>query len=276
MASFTSVNDELVLDIPERNEQIAIALSGTYAMTILFQREVGSKGSGTWETLRTYSTANATVAETYTSIKENDRVRLFVSVDTSGTCVATLTDSSDKVIKDFQNAAGTSVLKISQSGVTIKGDLTMDTAGTGGILGPAAVVLTAATVLTRASHANRPIILNNATGFKVNLPNATGSGDVYDFYVGTTVSSGSHEINAFEVGDDDINGVIVGVDPPGDEFTWGAQGTENMISLGGTSNATGGFKGDNVRLVDILAGLWSARGGITQDGSEATPFGTDS
>lgn len=98
MASFTGVGDNTTLNPKARGEQVAIALSGTYNMTILFQREVGSPGSGAWETIYSYSTANATVAATYVTAGENERLRLFVSVDTSGTCVATLTEGTNTAL----------------------------------------------------------------------------------------------------------------------------------------------------------------------------------
>ena len=90
MASFTDVGDSVVLDIQDKDEKVDIAISGTYNMTIVFQRELGSRGSGAFITLKSYSTANATVAESYVTQSYNERVRLLVTVDTSGTAVATL------------------------------------------------------------------------------------------------------------------------------------------------------------------------------------------
>lgn len=261
MASFTGVGDTTDLTVTKKGAKFTVALSGTYNMTILLQREI-VKGSGAWETLKSYSTANATVSEVFDAPYPDYHVRLIVTVDTSGTCTATVTNVDGEVAMDFVDSRGTNLFTVYEDGAIVPKRTP--------------VVLTAATDLTRAKHAFRPLILTNATGFKVRLPNATGSGDEYEFFVNTKVTSGSHELNAFELFDDDVNGVIVGVDPPGDEFTWGAQGTENMVSLGGTSNATGGFPGDRVKFVDIASGLWSVSGHITQDGTEASPFGTDS
>lgn len=265
MASFTGVGDTTDVTVARKGAKYQVDLSGTYNMVIALQREV-AKGSGAWETLKEYDSAilgaNATVSEVFDAPSPDFRARLIVTTDTSGTCTATIANVDGEEVFHQVDDTGATLFKIIEGGVILPTRTP--------------VTLTAATVLTRAKHAFRPIILNNATGFKVNLPNATGSGDEYDFYVQTTVTSGGHEINAFEVGDDDINGTICGVDAPGDEFTWGAEGTENMITLGGTSNATGGIVGDWVKVVDVLSGKWFARGFIKQGGTEATPFGTDS
>lgn len=265
MASFTGVGDTTDLTLARKGAKFTVALSGTYDMKIALQREV-AKGAGAWETLKFYDSAllgaNATVSEVFDALEPSYHVRLIVVVDTSGTCTATISDVDGEELVHVRDEVGNTLYQIYEGGTIVPKRTP--------------VVLTAATDLTREKHAFRPLLLTNATGFKTRLPNATGSGDEYEFFVVTTVTSGSHELNAFEIGDDDVNGVIVGVDPPGDEFTWGAQGTENMVSLGGTSNATGGFKGDRVRFVDIAAGLWSVSGHITQDGTEASPFGTDS
>jgi hypothetical protein len=261
MASFTDVGNTLVLATTYIGEKVDVAISGTYVMTIKHQRELGAKGSGAWEDIASYAGNNTTFAATYYALTPNERTRLILHSDTSGTATVTLTNPTTVALQTQRSSNGTELYSVYEDGIVPRF---------------APVVLTTATVLNREQHSFRKLFLDNATGFKVNLPDATGSGDEYEFYVITKVTSGSHEINAFEVGADVVNGLIVGVDPPGDEFTWGAQGTENMVSLGGTSNATGGFQGDRVKFVDVKAGLWHASGVITQDGSEATPFGTDS
>jgi len=121
MASFTAVNDSLELSVPAKGEDVSINISGTYAMTILFQIEVGSPGSGAWQTLNTYSTANATVAATYTTKSPNEKVRLFVSVDTSGTAIALLTDASTINFPeaDIRDTNGNLLLSFDQDGMVL-------------------------------------------------------------------------------------------------------------------------------------------------------------
>lgn len=106
MASFANVGDTTTLDMVYKGDIAAVALSGTYDMTIALQREQGSKGSGAWETIKTWSTANATVAYNYTTIRANEALRLIVQVDTSGTCTATLTDSGDVKLETIRDESG--------------------------------------------------------------------------------------------------------------------------------------------------------------------------
>lgn len=100
MASFTSVGDTTSLTVPFKGDVVSVALSGTYNMTIALQTESGSPGQGAWETIKEWSTANATVAYNYTTVKDNQNLRLIVTVDTSGTCVATLTDTNDQLMME--------------------------------------------------------------------------------------------------------------------------------------------------------------------------------
>lgn len=100
MASFTSVGDTTTLSTSYPGETVAVALSGTYDMTIALQREVGSPGSGAWYTIKSWNTADATVAYNYTTKYHNEELRLIVQVDTSGTCTATLTGQTEDVLLD--------------------------------------------------------------------------------------------------------------------------------------------------------------------------------
>ena len=120
MASFTGVGDTVSLTVADRGEDVLVSLSGTYNMTILFQRAVGSPGTGAFETIKTYTTANATVADVYTTDRYNETLRLIVSVDTSGTATATLADNSDKAIRVFKDAVGNVKLTLLQSGIVGK------------------------------------------------------------------------------------------------------------------------------------------------------------
>lgn len=94
MATFTSVGDNVIQEVTE-SSIITISISGTYDMRIAFQREVGSPGSGVWETIKTYIEANATVSENFPhSANKREFYRLIVTEDTSGTATATLSAAS--------------------------------------------------------------------------------------------------------------------------------------------------------------------------------------
>jgi hypothetical protein len=256
MASFTGVGDNVTLSVPKPGENILISISGTYNMVIELQQDVGD---GNYKTLRSYSTEDATVADYYTSQRFDEKLRLIVVTDTSGTATATLTDDSDLLLES--GVAGVS--KVYQSGVQQS---------------KRTVTLTEAsyTAAEMAEYANCRIILDRAGGIDITLPSATGSFDEYEFIV-KTATTDAYQLDAFaSPTSSDINGVIVGVDASGDEFTWGADSTENAVILGGTAQATGGSATDRVVLTDLGAALWAAHGTILQGGTEATPFATNS
>jgi hypothetical protein len=124
MASFTGVDDTTSVVVRKRGTPVKVALSGTYNMTIALQVENGSPGSGVWVEVARWSTANATVAYTYNTIRDLENVRLIVLVDTSGTCVAVLTDVSDlylvgsaTLVKEYH--AGRTVLMNIAGGLTV-------------------------------------------------------------------------------------------------------------------------------------------------------------
>jgi hypothetical protein len=116
---------------------VAIAISGTYAMSIEFQSEV-VPGSGAWIRKKgVYSTANATVADSYITEKDNEKVRLIVMVDTSGTAVATLTDTTTTSFGAvaIRDPLGNGLLTFNEDGATFSEDLavTGDFTGSGDV-----------------------------------------------------------------------------------------------------------------------------------------------
>ncbi len=265
MASFTGVGDNTTLSVQDRDEAIAIAISGTYDMTILFQREQGSPGSGSWLTLKTYSTANATVADTWYSENFNENYRLIVTVDGGGTATATLSDSSDKTLFQRKDAVGNVLETVKQSGVNFPNSFSAARYEV--------VDLTSASyTLTEADHAGRLLFLDKSGGIDIDLPAATGSGAVYKFMV-VTATADAYAISAGTNGAD-FFGVVCGCSAGGTEFTWNATANNNTLSLGGTSQATGGSVGDYIEIVDIATNKYHARGFITQGGTPATPFST--
>ncbi len=64
------------------------------------------------------------------------------------------------------------------------------------------VSATAATLtVTAASHAGRTVLLDRAAGQAVTLPAATGSGNAYNFFVVTTITSNSTTIKVADATD---------------------------------------------------------------------------
>lgn len=257
MASFTDVGDTTSLTLSKAGETASVALSGTYNMTIELQRKVGSS----WHKIKSWDTANATVAYDYAAIEDNETVQLIVKVDTSGTCTATLTDSSDLLLDRVLDSNGNAVQAIYESGEKRKHGWSWAANGV--------VNATASLSLTAAEHAHRVVTANAAAGMTVTMPEATGSGDSYVVFCGTTISSNALVIAALTT-DTIAGGVALSSDIAG--VTMLAGGTDDKITMNGST--TGGVKGSWVRLTDVADGLWMVEGFLASTGDEATPFGS--
>lgn len=130
MASFTAVGDNVTLNMSHKGDVAAVAISGTYNMTIQLQREIGSPGSGAWLPIEEWSTEDATVAFNYVTKADNEHLRLIVTVDTSGTATATLTDTNDAVLQERFDSVGNLIEKRYQDGsifYNADGDVILDT-----------------------------------------------------------------------------------------------------------------------------------------------------
>ena len=93
MATFTDVDDILLVSFLGAPKIATVDLSGTYDMHIAFERELGSPYSNVWDKIKLYQTPNATVNESF-ELKDANRVRLRVVIDNGGTCTALLTITS--------------------------------------------------------------------------------------------------------------------------------------------------------------------------------------
>ena len=145
------------------------------------------------------------------------------------------------------------------------------TATNGFITGSGSLVTVAANVtLTSADHAGRTMILGVATGATVTLPAATGTGNIYRFFVGTTVTSNDYIIQVASA-DDTMAGVaIVANDSDASASIFETAADSDTITLDGST--TGGILGGQIEIQDVASGVFSVvvRGAAT--GTEATPF----
>ena len=133
------------------------------------------------------------------------------------------------------------------------------------------VTIVATDAITKAEHANRINLMADVGGdtlVTLTMPEATGTGDVYKFYVGV-VNTSNYVIAALT--SDTISGVIItSIDAADTGLAWEIDGTDDKLTLNGTS--TGGVTiGDWVEFVDCLDTTWCVSGQITSSGSEATP-----
>lgn len=117
MASLTAADQSTALTTTFKGETVAVALSGTYAATVALQREIGAPGSGAWEEIKRWSTANATVAYSHQTKDPNERLRLYTVAYTSGTVVATLTDATDKIHQEITDPLGNVLMRVTESGI---------------------------------------------------------------------------------------------------------------------------------------------------------------
>jgi len=145
------------------------------------------------------------------------------------------------------------------------------TATNGFISGSGSLVTVDADVtLTSASHAGRTMLLDVASGATVTLPAASGTGNVYKFFVKTTVTSNDYIIQVASA-DDTMAGVaIVANDGGATASIFETVAASDTITLDGST--TGGILGGQVELQDVASGVFSVvvRGAAT--GTEATPF----
>lgn len=155
-------------------------------------------------------------------------------------------------------------------GLSAAGDLILNTtSGQRVIRGAGNIVNVTASTLTATAdlHAGKIVTLNRAAGIVVSLPAATGTGHVYKFFVGTTVTSNVYRINALTT---DIiqGGVSVSTDAAGVSIL--AIPTADYISMNGST--TGGLIGTWIELTDVATGVWMCGGFVVSTGAEATVF----
>lgn len=129
-----------------------------------------------------------------------------------------------------------------------------------------------ALTLVEESYESRVALLSSSTGQSISLPEATGSGGVYDVMVETLLASGSYVVNA-HAGDVIAGMVRIAVDNSTTKgFSATVAGALNKITLNGTTTG-GAAVGDWLRFWDVKDGVWFVQGFLTGSGSIATAFG---
>ena len=155
-------------------------------------------------------------------------------------------------------------------GLSKDGDLVLNNGANQRVIrgGGNIVDCTASTLTATADlHAGKIVTLNRAAGIVVSMPAATGTGNVYKFFVGTTVTSNVYRINALTT---DIiqGGVAHSTDAGGVAIL--AIPTADYISMNGST--TGGLIGTWIELTDVATGVWMCSGFVVSSGAEATIF----
>lgn len=130
------------------------------------------------------------------------------------------------------------------------------------------ISVTASATLNRKRHAGTTTVINAAAGLTLTLPAATGLGDEYTIFVGTTVTSNNAIVQVAN-STDIMQGVLsVASDIAG--VTCPTTTTSDTITMNGTT--TGGIKGSYIVLKDMASGVWEVSGSLVASGTEATPF----
>ena len=128
-------------------------------------------------------------------------------------------------------------------------------------------VTTATVAITDEGYVGQRIVMNRAAGITATLPEATGSGNRYEF-IGAADASGDQIIQV--TGDDTMMGVAyLGNDSAGASCFYTAD-TSDTITLDGSTK--GGYKGWRVICDDIAADTWAVIVMSEASGTEATPF----
>jgi len=129
---------------------------------------------------------------------------------------------------------------------------------------------TAATLdVTAAAFAGNTIVSNLAATQTATLPAATGSGNIYRFFVNITKTGDLIiKVNASPGTDIMQGGVAVSTDASGVSIL--ASATADTITMNGGTK--GGVKGSWVELQDVMPGVWRVGGFLVSTDAEATPF----
>jgi len=145
------------------------------------------------------------------------------------------------------------------------------TSTAGFISGSDSLVSVAADVtLTSASHAGRTMVLDIASGATVTLPAASGTGNVYKFFVATTVTSNDYIIQVANASDTMAGMAIVANDGGDTASIFETAADSDTITMDGST--TGGILGAQVEIQDVASNVFSVVVRSAATGTEATPF----
>jgi hypothetical protein len=146
---------------------------------------------------------------------------------------------------------------------------------TGDVIGaveatPPVAVTGATLTCSRDVHGGRTIAINAAAGCAVTLPNATGTGSVFRFFIGTTITSNSTTIKVNNATDVMSGRAYVISDGAAAVLGYATGATDDTITLNGTT--LGGYIGDIIEIIDAIAGTYQVKVLTQATVSEATPF----
>jgi hypothetical protein len=132
-------------------------------------------------------------------------------------------------------------------------------------------ITTTPLTLTAEAHSGTVITANRAAGITFTLPAALGYGSIFEFVVGTTITSNNLVIQVANSTDIMQGVAVVATDNASDVVVaFEAGAADDTITMNGSTK--GGLKGDRIILKDVAAGLWSVNIFAAGTGTEVTPF----
>lgn len=127
----------------------------------------------------------------------------------------------------------------------------------------------ATATITDDAHVGQRILLNRAGGITCTLPPATGSGNRYEFIIGTVLTSGAYVIQV--TGNDVMAGFAMIAQDAGDtSVMFETASDSDTITMNGTTK--GGSRGSYIVCDDIAQDLWAVRLWTAGTSTEASPF----
>jgi hypothetical protein len=124
--------------------------------------------------------------------------------------------------------------------------------------------------MTSAANAGRTMVLDIASGATVTLPAASGTGNIYKFFVATTVTSNDYIIQVANSSDTMSGMAIVANDGGATASIFETAADTDTITMDGST--TGGILGAQVELQDVASNKFSVTVRTAATGTEATPF----
>lgn len=113
------------------------------------------------------------------------------------------------------------------------------------------------------------MLLDKADGLTVTLPAASGSGNIYKFFVKETITSNNYVIQLS--GSDTMSGVaVVANDGGASASIFETASDSSTITLDGSTK--GGILGGMVELQDLYSGKYLVKIHQSATDAEATPF----
>jgi hypothetical protein len=212
--------------------------------------------------------------------------QLKIADGVDGTVTWIQGDNTGKVSFPGGDGAGLSILSSTITTAASNADITLTPNGTGGVnlngtttlggsFAQAIHTFVATDAITVVEHAGRILLLGEVGGnadVVLTLPDATGSGNVYEFIVSVTMASNTYKI-ACPDADNTITGQIQYLDEDGTAAAaFPTVAASDTITLNGGTQ--GGLVGDTLTLIDIAANKWMVKGlmRVAAGANPATPF----